>query len=66
VLWVMLVLTAFTAVQRFLRVWGQATPVRTRQAPAWRARRVTRPSSERTRMRRERWAAVREARRRTR
>ncbi|MEY2422575.1 MAG: CDP-diacylglycerol---glycerol-3-phosphate 3-phosphatidyltransferase [Acidimicrobiaceae bacterium] len=66
VLWLMLVLTAFTAVQRFLRVWGQATPSRARQTPAWRSRRVTRPSSERTRMRRDRWAAAREARRRTR
>jgi len=66
VLWVMLVLTTFTAVQRFLRVWGQATPTRTRVTPAWRSRRMTRPSSERTRIRRERWAAAREARRRSR
>jgi CDP-diacylglycerol--glycerol-3-phosphate 3-phosphatidyltransferase len=66
VLWLMLVLTTFTAVQRFLRVWGQATPTRVRPATAkWRARRVTRPSSERTRMRRERWAAARDARRRS-
>lgn len=65
VMWIMLVLTTFTAVQRFLRVWGQATPSRARQTPAWRSRRVTRPSSERTRMRRERWAAAREARRRS-
>jgi CDP-diacylglycerol--glycerol-3-phosphate 3-phosphatidyltransferase len=64
VLWVMLVLTAFTAVQRFLRVWGQATPTRARPTRAWRSRRVTRPSSERTRIRRERWASAREARRR--
>jgi CDP-diacylglycerol--glycerol-3-phosphate 3-phosphatidyltransferase len=65
ILWLMLALTTFTAVQRFLRVWGQATPTRVRPASArWRARRVTRPSSERTRMRRERWAAAREARRR--
>jgi CDP-diacylglycerol--glycerol-3-phosphate 3-phosphatidyltransferase len=66
VLWIMLVLTTFTAVQRFLRVWGQASPTRARQTPAWRSRRVTRPSSERTRVRRERWAAARDARRRTR
>jgi CDP-diacylglycerol--glycerol-3-phosphate 3-phosphatidyltransferase len=66
ILWIMLVLTTFTAVQRFLRVWGQATPTRTRQSAAWRSRRVMRPSSERTRMRRDRWAAAREARRRSR
>jgi CDP-diacylglycerol--glycerol-3-phosphate 3-phosphatidyltransferase len=66
VLWLMLVLTTFTAVQRFLRVWGQATPTRARPgATRWQARRVTRPSSERTRMRRERWAAARDARRRS-
>jgi CDP-diacylglycerol--glycerol-3-phosphate 3-phosphatidyltransferase len=66
VLWLMLVLTTFTAVQRFLRVWGQATPTRGRPAATrWKARRVTRPSSERTRMRRERWAAARDARRRS-
>ncbi|MEY2433008.1 MAG: CDP-diacylglycerol---glycerol-3-phosphate 3-phosphatidyltransferase [Acidimicrobiaceae bacterium] len=66
VLWLMLVLTTFTAVQRFLRVWGQATPTRARpRATRWQARRVTRPSSERTRMRRERWAAARDARRRS-
>lgn len=65
VLWLMLGLTTFTAVQRFYRVWGQATPARTPAATArWRARRVVRPTSERTRMRRERWAAAREARRR--
>ena len=65
VLWVMLVLTTVTAVQRFLNVWNQATPVKAKPAPAWRSRR-TRPTSERTRMRRERWAAAREARRRSR
>ena len=31
VLWVMLVLTAFTAVQRFVKVWRQATPERPRR-----------------------------------
>jgi len=66
-LWLMLVLTAFTAVQRFARVWQQASasrpaPVSTR----WQARRSMRPSSDRTRLRRERWAAAREARRRNR
>jgi CDP-diacylglycerol--glycerol-3-phosphate 3-phosphatidyltransferase len=32
VLWVMLVLTAFTAIQRFVKVWRQATPARPRRA----------------------------------
>jgi CDP-diacylglycerol---glycerol-3-phosphate 3-phosphatidyltransferase len=32
VLWIMLVLTAFTAVQRFVKVWRQATPDRPRRA----------------------------------
>jgi CDP-diacylglycerol--glycerol-3-phosphate 3-phosphatidyltransferase len=32
VLWVMLALTAFTAVQRFVKVWRQATPEATRRA----------------------------------
>ena len=62
ILWLMLVLTAFTAVQRFLRVWNQATTTRARPNERWRSRRM-RPS-ERTRVRRERWAAAREARRR--
>jgi CDP-diacylglycerol--glycerol-3-phosphate 3-phosphatidyltransferase len=31
VLWIMLVLTAFTAVQRFVKVWRQATPARPRR-----------------------------------
>ena len=31
VLWIMLVLTAFTAVQRFVKVWRQATPERPRR-----------------------------------
>jgi CDP-diacylglycerol--glycerol-3-phosphate 3-phosphatidyltransferase len=64
VLWVMLVLTAFTAVQRFVRVWSQASSPRPRTAHTrWRYPRVAR-DSERSRMRRERWAAAREARRR--
>jgi CDP-diacylglycerol--glycerol-3-phosphate 3-phosphatidyltransferase len=67
ILWLMLVLTTFTAVQRFLRVWGQATPAPVRSGQArWRARRLSRPTSERTRMRRDRWAAARDARRRAR
>ena len=37
VLWVMLVLTAFTAVQRFVRVWQQAAPsAADRPPPRWR------------------------------
>ena len=31
VLWIMLVLTAITAVQRFVKVWRQATPARPRR-----------------------------------
>jgi phosphatidylinositol phosphate synthase len=66
VLWVMLVLTTLTAVQRFARVWSQASTTRTRTTHTrWRYPRVAR-DSERSRMRRERWAAAREARRRTR
>ena len=34
VLWVMLVLTAITAVQRFVKVWRQATPTRPRRRAA--------------------------------
>jgi CDP-diacylglycerol--glycerol-3-phosphate 3-phosphatidyltransferase len=66
VLWVMLVLTAFTAVQRFVNVWSQASTARPRTPHTrWRYPRVAR-DSERSRMRRERWAAAREARRRAR
>jgi phosphatidylinositol phosphate synthase len=66
VLWVMLVLTTLTAVQRFATVWSQASTTRTRTTHTrWRYPRVAR-DSERSRMRRERWAAAREARRRTR
>ena len=66
VLWVMLVLTIVTAVQRFVTVWSQASAPRPRAAHArWRSPRVARVS-ERSRMRRERWAAAREARRRAR
>jgi CDP-diacylglycerol--glycerol-3-phosphate 3-phosphatidyltransferase len=66
VLWVMLVLTALTAVQRFVKVWSQASTTRPRTTHTrWRYPRVAR-DSERNRMRRERWAAAREARRRAR
>jgi CDP-diacylglycerol--glycerol-3-phosphate 3-phosphatidyltransferase len=69
VLWVMLVLTAFTAVQRFVNVWRQASvevpvrvPVNQRQAL-----RLARSSERRRdrRERRDRRLRAREARRRT-
>jgi hypothetical protein len=50
VLWVMLVLTLFTAGQRFVRVWRQAsapTPAAQPLADRWRSRRVAR-STHRT------------------
>jgi CDP-diacylglycerol--glycerol-3-phosphate 3-phosphatidyltransferase len=56
ILWVMLVLTAFTAVQRFVRVWNQAnaaTVVLERQA-ARRQRRIARRSA-----RSRRWSELR-------
>jgi CDP-diacylglycerol--glycerol-3-phosphate 3-phosphatidyltransferase len=65
ILWVMLALTAVTAVQRFVTVWQQASVTRPKPAPAWRSRRSARPT-ERNRLRRERWAQAREARRRSR
>lgn len=66
ILFLMLALTTFTAVQRFFKVWFQATPTPARPVnERWRSRR-TRPSSERTRLRRARWAAARDARRRNR
>src|SRR4051812_36557671 len=66
VLWVMLALTIVTAVQRFVTVWSQASAPRPRTPHVrWRSPRVARVS-ERSRMRRERWAAAREARRRAR
>jgi len=66
VLWIMLLLTAFTAVQRFVMVWRQASSPRARpEHVRWGSRRVAR-GSERSRMRRERWAAARDARRRAR
>ena len=58
VLWVMLVLTAITAVQRFVKVWRQAErpAARARAAPVARRRRPAR-TTERVKVRRERWAA---------
>lgn len=44
VLWVMLALTMVTAVQRFVKVWQQASaPVAARPESRWRARRTARP-----------------------
>lgn len=44
VLWVMLALTMVTAVQRFVKVWHQASaPVAARPESRWRARRTARP-----------------------
>ena len=44
VLWVMLALTLVTAVQRFVKVWQQASaPTVTRESRRWRARRTARP-----------------------
>jgi CDP-diacylglycerol--glycerol-3-phosphate 3-phosphatidyltransferase len=64
VFWVMLALTLFTAAQRFVKVWRQASTVRPRPDPApWRTRRTGRSTAERTRVRRERWAQARDARR---
>src|SRR5690606_27512951 len=45
VLWLMLVLTLITAVQRFVKVWQQASAPRPNVAPSrWRARRAARPT----------------------
>lgn len=58
VLWVMLVLTSITAVQRFVRVWQQASaprPVAATATSRWRSRRTAR-TTERLKLRRERWA----------
>jgi CDP-diacylglycerol--glycerol-3-phosphate 3-phosphatidyltransferase len=57
VLWVMLVLSAVTAVQRFVRVWQQASaprPVTASATSRWRSRRTVR-TTERLKVRRERW-----------
>jgi CDP-diacylglycerol--glycerol-3-phosphate 3-phosphatidyltransferase len=63
VLWLMLVLSTITAVQRFVVVWNQASTTKPQPVNArWRSRRV-RPRSERTRLRRESWTAARRARR---
>jgi CDP-diacylglycerol--glycerol-3-phosphate 3-phosphatidyltransferase len=47
VLWIMLVLTLVTAVQRFQKVWRQASAVPEPQplAARWRQRRVARPTA---------------------
>ena len=46
VLWVMLVLTLVTAVQRFVKVWRQASaPVAVPAFGRWRGRRVARPTA---------------------
>jgi len=58
VLWLMLVLTAVTAVQRFVSVWQQASAPQPAVVPAsvrWRARRASR-TTQRVKVRRERWA----------
>ncbi len=63
VLWVMVVLTAATAAQRFVAVWRQASG--TRVVPArtsWRPRRAVR-TTERSRARRQRWIQARQFRR---
>jgi CDP-diacylglycerol--glycerol-3-phosphate 3-phosphatidyltransferase len=46
ILWAMLVLTLVTAVQRFVKVWRQASAPRRPQAELsrWRARRTSRPT----------------------
>jgi CDP-diacylglycerol--glycerol-3-phosphate 3-phosphatidyltransferase len=45
VLWLMLALTLITAVQRFVKVWQQASVTKpTAQASRWRARRAARPT----------------------
>jgi CDP-diacylglycerol---glycerol-3-phosphate 3-phosphatidyltransferase len=59
ILWVMLVLSAITAVQRFVMVWRQASAPRPAEVPAavrWRARRAAR-TTERIKVRRERWSS---------
>ena len=54
VLWVMLVLTMVTAVQRFVKVWRQASAERPAREPSrWQSRRVARPTA-RARKRAER------------
>ncbi len=54
VLWLMLVLTLITAVQRFAKVWNQASAAKpTTSASRWKARRAARPT-ERAWSRRQR------------
>ena len=55
VLWFMLALTLFTAVQRFVKVWQQASVARSprRTTSRWKARRAARPT-ERAWSRRQR------------
>jgi CDP-diacylglycerol--glycerol-3-phosphate 3-phosphatidyltransferase len=56
-LWAMLVLSAVTAVQRFAKVWHQASvPRPALERRRWTARRVAR-TTDRAKLRRERWAA---------
>jgi CDP-diacylglycerol--glycerol-3-phosphate 3-phosphatidyltransferase len=65
VLWIMLVLTAFTAVQRFVKVWRQATPERTtRRSRHLRSR--TDPDEARAGTLAQWWAARRDQPRRAR
>jgi CDP-diacylglycerol--glycerol-3-phosphate 3-phosphatidyltransferase len=71
VLWLMLLLTSITAVQRFITVWRQASaPQRLREPSAvgarWRSWRVARAEAaalERSRHDRERWLRARRSRR---
>jgi CDP-diacylglycerol--glycerol-3-phosphate 3-phosphatidyltransferase len=58
VLWVMLALTAVTAVQRFVKVWRQASAVRPTPAPVAVAATTTPPAVARVS---ERWRAWRES-----
>jgi CDP-diacylglycerol--glycerol-3-phosphate 3-phosphatidyltransferase len=53
ILWIMLVLTTFTAIQRFVKVWRQASAERPAGPSRWQARRVARPTA-RARKRAER------------
>jgi CDP-diacylglycerol--glycerol-3-phosphate 3-phosphatidyltransferase len=54
ILWIMLVLTTVTAIQRFVKVWRQASAERPSKGPSrWQARRVARPTA-RARKRAER------------
>ena len=63
VLWVMLALTLFTAVQRFAKVWRQASAPQVRAAAPrrWRGRRVARSTERTWRRRRDAASAARAA-----